>query len=144
MTLIPALGRQRQVDLYEFMASLVYKSKSQDRQQSYGETLSRKTKQTQTKDNNHQLYSRQVFSVSLCLSASVCVWLCLAVSVSDCFCFFLSGSPPGPTSPCPSVSMLWFAHLSFCCMAQSHSRSVFEVLHLFLTKNIWMTSTHCC
>ena len=42
--LIPALWRQRQVDLCEFEANLVYKSKFQDRLQSYGETLSRKKK----------------------------------------------------------------------------------------------------
>ena len=43
--LIPALGRQRQADLCEFEASLVYKSKFQDRHsKSYRETLSRKTK----------------------------------------------------------------------------------------------------
>ena len=33
--LIPALGRQRQVNLYEFEANLVYKSEFQDRNQSY-------------------------------------------------------------------------------------------------------------
>ena len=43
--LIPALRRQRQADLCEFEASLVYKSQFQDRLQSYRETLSRKTKQ---------------------------------------------------------------------------------------------------
>jgi hypothetical protein len=32
MPLIPALGRQRQVDFYEFEASLVYISESQNRQ----------------------------------------------------------------------------------------------------------------
>ena len=44
MPLIPALGRQKQVDLCEFEASLVYKSKFQDRHQSYRETLSQKNK----------------------------------------------------------------------------------------------------
>ena len=38
--LIPALGRERQVDLCEFKASLVYKSEFQDRLQSHRETLS--------------------------------------------------------------------------------------------------------
>ena len=33
MPLIPALGRQRQADLCEFEASLVYKSQFQDRHQ---------------------------------------------------------------------------------------------------------------
>ena len=44
MPLIPALRRQRQGNLCEFKASLVYKSKFQDRCQSYRETLSKKKK----------------------------------------------------------------------------------------------------
>ena len=40
--LIPALGRQRQADLFDFEVSLVYKS--QDRLQSYRETLSQRKK----------------------------------------------------------------------------------------------------
>ena len=46
MPLIPALRRQRQANLCEFEASLVYKSYFQVRVQSYRETLSRKNKQT--------------------------------------------------------------------------------------------------
>ena len=57
MPLIPALRMQRQVDLYEFEASLVYKSQFQDRHQSYRETVSRKKKNKENKgfyrfDNN--------------------------------------------------------------------------------------------
>ena len=42
--LIPAFRRQRQVDICEFEANLVYKSQFQDRLQSHRETLSQKTK----------------------------------------------------------------------------------------------------
>ena len=42
--LIPALWRQRQVDLCEFEASLVHKNEFQDRFQSYRETLSQTNK----------------------------------------------------------------------------------------------------
>ena len=42
----PALGRQRQVDLREFEASLVYKNKFHYRLQCHRETLSQKTNQT--------------------------------------------------------------------------------------------------
>ena len=45
MPLIPALGRQRQVDLCEFKARPVYRV-SQDRLQSYRETLSQQQQQT--------------------------------------------------------------------------------------------------
>ena len=44
MPLILAFGSQRQVDLCEFVASLVYKSLFQDRHQSYRETLPQKKK----------------------------------------------------------------------------------------------------
>ena len=40
MPLIPVLGRQRQADLREFEASLIYKSEFLDRLQNYRETLS--------------------------------------------------------------------------------------------------------
>ena len=51
MPLIPALGRQRQPDLHEFEANLVYKSYFQDRLQSYRETMSQTTTKNQTNNN---------------------------------------------------------------------------------------------
>ena len=52
MPLIPALRRQRQVDLCEFEASLVYRASSRTDptgSKSYGGTLSQKTKTKQKK-----------------------------------------------------------------------------------------------
>ena len=48
-SLISELQRQKQADLCEFKTSLVYKSKCQDRLQSYRETLSQKTKRGKKK-----------------------------------------------------------------------------------------------
>ena len=48
--LIPAPRRQRQVDLCEFKASLVYKSLFQNRLQSYRETLSCPPQHTHTQN----------------------------------------------------------------------------------------------
>ncbi|XP_038184960.1 uncharacterized protein LOC119813640 isoform X3 [Arvicola amphibius] len=47
--LMPTLRRQRQADLCEFKASLIYKSCFQDRLQSYREILSRKKKRMTVK-----------------------------------------------------------------------------------------------
>ena len=46
MPLIPILGRQRQVDLCEFRASLVYKVSFRTARLLHRETLSQKNKQT--------------------------------------------------------------------------------------------------
>ena len=54
MPLIPALGRQKQVDFCELETSLVYKSKFQDRLQSCRITISQKTKNKQTNKNKNK------------------------------------------------------------------------------------------
>jgi hypothetical protein len=50
--LIPALGRQRQVDLCELEASLVYKASQGHPGLLHKETLPHKTKQKQNKNKN--------------------------------------------------------------------------------------------
>ena len=53
--LIPALGKQRQADLYEFEVSLVYKSWFRERLQSHREPLSQKNK-NKTKQKKNYVY----------------------------------------------------------------------------------------
>jgi len=56
MLLIAALRRQRQVDLHEFQASLVYRVSSRTARAIQGDPVSNKTKQQEPKPNHKPLY----------------------------------------------------------------------------------------